>query len=125
MATKAAAGKTVEGYFAKQGDWQRASLTELRALILKNAPGATQAIKWRQAVYEVSAPCMYLRGFTKHVTIGFWRGSALPDPAGLMEGGGDRMGHVKVAAGGAIPEKPIAALVKAAAALNKKLGDPT
>jgi hypothetical protein len=34
--------------------------------------------------------------FAKHVGIEFWRGSTLPDPAGIVEGTGKNLRHVKL-----------------------------
>lgn len=51
----------------------------------------------------------YVNAFTAHVNVGFFRGAELPDPAGLLEGSGRFMRHVKLK-----PERNIdaAALVK-------------
>ena len=38
----------------------------------------------------------YVNAFTAHAAIGFFHGSALPDPARLLEGTGKRMRHVKL-----------------------------
>jgi hypothetical protein len=38
----------------------------------------------------------YVNAFTVHVNVGFFHGAALDDPAGLLEGGGKRMRHVKL-----------------------------
>jgi hypothetical protein len=38
----------------------------------------------------------YVNAFTVHVNIGFFHGAALDDPAGLLEGSGKRMRHVKL-----------------------------
>jgi hypothetical protein len=38
----------------------------------------------------------YVNAFSAHVNIGFFHGAALDDPAGLLEGAGKRMRHVKV-----------------------------
>jgi hypothetical protein len=37
----------------------------------------------------------YVGVFTAHVNIGFFRGASLPDPAGLLQGSGRFMRHVK------------------------------
>jgi hypothetical protein len=47
-------------------------------------------------VFEVNGPFCYLKPFTTYVNFGFWRGNDLPDPRGLLEGGGERMRHVKL-----------------------------
>ena len=38
----------------------------------------------------------YVDAFSAHVNVGFFRGAALDDPAGLLEGAGKRMRHVKL-----------------------------
>ena len=38
----------------------------------------------------------YVNAFTAHVNVGFFRGAELADPAGLLEGTGKYMRHVKV-----------------------------
>ncbi len=38
----------------------------------------------------------YVNAFRAHVNVGFFRGTELPDPAGLMEGTGKLMRHVKL-----------------------------
>jgi len=38
----------------------------------------------------------YLNAFGAHVNVGFFHGAALDDPAGLLEGSGKRVRHVKL-----------------------------
>ena len=42
------------------------------------------------------APFAYVNVFTSHVNVGFFHGVALPDPAGLLQGTGKFMRHVKL-----------------------------
>jgi hypothetical protein len=44
----------------------------------------------------------YVNVFTSHVNVGFYQGAALRDPAGLLQGNGKFMRHVKLR-----PEAPI------------------
>ena len=41
----------------------------------------------------------YVNAFTAHVNVGFFHGSALPDPQGLLSGSGKYMRHVKLRLG--------------------------
>lgn len=41
-------------------------------------------------------PFGYVNVFSAHVNVGFFRGAFLRDPAGLLQGTGKRMRHVKV-----------------------------
>src|SRR6184192_1559172 len=45
------------------------------------------------------APFGYVNVFASHVNVGFFHGAALPDPAGLLEGTGKFMRHVKLETG--------------------------
>ncbi len=42
------------------------------------------------------APFAYIGIFAAHVSLGFFQGASLPDPRGLLEGGGRFMRHVKL-----------------------------
>jgi len=53
------------------------------------------------------APFGYVNSFKSHVNVGFFHGAVLEDPAGLLEGSGKRMRHVKLRSG---PELNAAAL---------------
>jgi len=46
-------------------------------------------------------PFGYVNVFTSHVNVGFFQGAALPDPAGLLQGTGKFMRHVKLRPGAA------------------------
>src|SRR6478672_6543250 len=67
----------------------------------------------------------YVNAFKAHVNVGFFRGAEIADPAGLLEGTGKFMRHVKLA-----PERDVdaAALTKLIAAayadMQGRLADP-
>ena len=44
-------------------------------------------------------PFAYVNVFTSHVNVGFFQGATLPDPAGLLQGAGRFMRHVKLKPG--------------------------
>jgi hypothetical protein len=56
----------------------------------------------------------YVNAFTAHVNVGFFQGAGLADPAGLLQGSGRRMRHVKLRPDGAIDAAALAALIEAA-----------
>lgn len=56
----------------------------------------------------------YVNVFRAHVNLGFFRGHALPDPAGLLEGTGKFMRHVKLRPGVAVDGAALEALVAVA-----------
>jgi hypothetical protein len=56
----------------------------------------------------------YVNAFTAHVNVGFFLGARLADPAGLLEGTGKYMRHVKLRPGSEIDREALAALIQAA-----------
>ena len=54
----------------------------------------------------------YVNVFTAHMNVGFFRGALLDDPAGLLEGSGKRMRHVKLHAGAEHDHAAIAHLIE-------------
>jgi hypothetical protein len=56
----------------------------------------------------------YVDAFTAHVNIGFFNGAGLADPAGLLEGSGKHMRHVKLKPGDDTQAAAVAKLIEAA-----------
>lgn len=56
----------------------------------------------------------YVNAFRAHAAVGFFHGASLKDPAGLLEGGGKRMRHVKLRLGRDRDEAALADLIAAA-----------
>jgi hypothetical protein len=60
------------------------------------------------------APFGYVNSFKSHVNVGFFYGALLEDPAGLLEGSGKRMRHVKLKPGSGIDSDALRNLIDAA-----------
>jgi hypothetical protein len=60
------------------------------------------------------APFGYVNSFKAHVNVGFFQGAELEDPAGLLEGSGKRMRHVKLKPGRDLNTAELCALIDAA-----------
>lgn len=56
----------------------------------------------------------YVSAFRAHVNVGFFRGAELEDPAGLLEGTGKRMRHVKLRPDEATDAAALTRLIEAA-----------
>jgi len=56
----------------------------------------------------------YVGAFSAHVNVGFFHGAALDDPAGLLEGAGKRMRHVKLRWGQPVHTAALNELIAAA-----------
>ena len=119
------AGKSVDEYVGSLAGWRREVATALRALAREAAPGAGESIKWGQPVYEQNGPVAWMKAHKSSVNFGFWRGAELDDRAGLLEGDGDRMRHLKVREGAALPVEELRRLIQDAVRLNQAKGDPT
>jgi len=59
-------------------------------------------------------PFGYVNVFTSHVNVGFFQGAALPDPAGLLQGSGRFMRHVKLRPDTATNAAALGRLIEAA-----------
>jgi hypothetical protein len=57
------------------------------------------------------APFCYVNAFTAHVNVGFFHGAELPDPAGLLQGSGKHMRHVKLKPGAAVNSAALRKLI--------------
>jgi hypothetical protein len=65
----------------------------------------------------------YVNAFTAHASVGFFHGAALADPAGLLEGAGKRMRHVKLRPGEAVDAAALGALIdEACRDIRRRLG---
>lgn len=60
------------------------------------------------------APFGYVNAFKAHASVGFYYGATLADPAGLLEGAGKRMRHVKLFPGRELNAAALSALIVAA-----------
>jgi hypothetical protein len=60
------------------------------------------------------APFGYVNAFKAHASIGFFQGAMLADPAGLLEGTGKRMRHVKLRPGKDLDAEALSDLIAAA-----------
>ena len=57
------------------------------------------------------APFGYVNVFTSHVNVGFFHGASLPDPAGMLQGNGKSMRHVKLRPGSESDNVALAKLI--------------
>ena len=102
------------------GDWRGPTLARLRAIITGAAPGIVEEFKWNVPVWSKDGILCTGETYKAAVKLTFAKGAALPDPKQIfnasLEGGTRRA--LDVREGDAIDEQGIAALVRAAVALN-------
>jgi hypothetical protein len=93
----------------------------LRRLLKKTVPGIRESVNpWKFPTFESNGPMCFFTVGKNHVTFGFLRGTALPDPANLLEGTGKNLRHVKVRVSEDLRQPALERLIRAAARLNKK-----
>ncbi len=69
----------------------------LTAVIAGVAPHLSTTVKWGQGCWtDDGTPKVYIHAEPDHLQLGFYRGSLLEDPQGLLEGKGTFVRHVKV-----------------------------
>ena len=56
----------------------------------------------------------YVNAFSAHVNVGFFRGAEIADPAGLLEGTGKFMRHVKLRPGSEVDARALMELIRTA-----------
>ena len=70
-------------------------------------------------------PFGYVNAFQAHANVGFFHGATLADPAGLLEGAGKRMRHVKLRLGREFDETALGELIVAAYRdVRQRLNEP-
>lgn len=116
---------TVDAYIRALDADRAAIVSALRSVVLAAVPDAKESIKWAHPTYDKGGPFCYVKAFPRYVNLGFWRGAALDDPAGIVRSGGEKMGHVRIEAMADIKTSTLTKLVRQAAALNAQLGDPS
>ena len=65
----------------------------------------------------------YVDAFTSHVNVGFFLGAQLDDPAGLLQGTGRYMRHVKLQPGSDVDDAALGALIRSAYCRVKAAAD--
>ncbi|HEY0306226.1 MAG TPA: DUF1801 domain-containing protein [Longimicrobiales bacterium] len=106
-----------DDYQADQTLRNRAIIRALRKFVKQIAPKLQETVKWGNGCWVgASGPVAYVHAETANVQFGFFYGSMLTDPKGLLEGSGKYVRHIKVRDPGDIDARAFAALLKQAVA---------
>ena len=88
----------------------------LRKFVKRVAPQLQESVKWGNGCWvEGKVPVAYVYSAPDHVQFGFFRGSTLKDPRGLLNGEGKFVRHIKVRKRSDIDEKVLGTLLRQAA----------
>ena len=102
-----------EEYLAGQTPRNQAVIRALRTFVKRVAPQLQESVKWGNGCWlQGKAPVAYVYSAPDHVQFGFFGGSALKDPMGLLNGKGKFVRHIKVGKRSDIDESAFRALLR-------------
>jgi hypothetical protein len=105
-----------DAYLKDQSPRNQTIIRALRKFVKRVAPGLSESVKWGNGCWlGARRPVAYVYSDEGYVQFGFFNGSALKDPKGLLEGAGRYVRHIKVRSASAIDERAFAALLRQAA----------
>ena len=85
----------------------------LERVVLAAAPHLTRTVKWGQGCFaDDGRHKVYIHAADDHVQLGFYAGSTLDDPEGVLEGSGKYVRHVKVRSGKDVDPDVLAGLIR-------------
>jgi hypothetical protein len=115
------AAKIIDTYVQRKNAALQQVATELRRLVKKTLPAARETINpWGIPTFDQNGPLAFMMIGKNHVTFGFTRGTSLTDSAGLLEGTGKNLRHVKLNDAQQLRDPNLRHLIAEAAALNHK-----
>jgi hypothetical protein len=107
--------ETFSQWSADQWPKQKKMISALRKFMKKVAPSLTESVKWGNGVWLGEEwPVSFLHAKDDHLQFGFFGGSGLSDPKGLLEGSGKYIKHIKVRTLADINEVAFTRLIKQA-----------
>ena len=102
-------------YLADQSRRNQDVIRALRTFVKRVAPQLQESVKWGNGCWiQGKAPVAYVYSAPDHVQFGFFGGSALKDPTGLLNGNGKFVRHIKVGQRSDIDETAFGALLRQA-----------
>ena len=105
-----------DNYLENQNPKNQVIIRALRQFVKRIEPGLSEAVKWGNGCWVGrNGPVAYVYSDTGYVQFGFFSGSSLKDPKGLLEGKGKYVRHIKVRDRSAIDEAAFSALLRQAA----------
>jgi hypothetical protein len=105
-----------DAYLKDQSPKNQAIIRGLRRLVKRVEPELSEAVKWGNGCWVGSnGPVAYVYSAPDYVQFGFFKGSSLNDPRGLLEGKGKYVRHIKVRQPSGIDKRSFAALLRQAA----------
>src|SRR5262245_24362783 len=116
---------SADAYADELTGWRRELVSSLRATV-RAASATEEVVKWGHLVYLANGPVLLIRAESERVLFGFWRGQRLTFIEPRLKGSGKyEMATLELREGMTISPAKARRLAKEAAALNRRIGDPT
>lgn len=97
---------------------ERALAESVIVFLRETIDEADETVKWNNPCFVVNGSnCLYVAAQNGYVNLGFYEGARLDDPAGVLEGTGKVMRHVKVRSVDELNDRELIKLVKSAETL--------
>jgi len=112
----------IDARIEELGDWRGKMLAQLRAVVLRAAPGVVEEWKWRGVpVWSLDGIICTGETYKSVVKMTFAKGASLEDPTGLFNSSleGNARRAIDFHEGDKVDAKALTALVRAAVALNQ------
>ena len=107
---------TFDEFLADQTTRNQKLIRVLRKFVKRVSPRLEESVKWGQGCWlKENTPIAYVHCEDDYLQFGFFGGSVLKDPKGLLNGKGKFVRHIKVVTRTDIDEAAFAALLKQAA----------
>jgi hypothetical protein len=91
---------------------QKEVAARLRGIVRTRYPQLREDVKWHVPVYSLgTTPIVSIEGFKAHVNLKFFEGARLQDRAGILEGTGKGVRHVKFRSPADVDEEKIRELI--------------
>lgn len=113
-----------DDYLTDQSSRNQSLIRALRTFVKRIAPRLQESVKWGNGCWvQGTIPVAYVYSAPDYVQFGFFAGSALKDPKGLLNGDGKFVRHIKVRTRADIDERAFAALLRQAARARTAVED--
>lgn len=113
--------ETFAQWAADQHARQKKMIGAIRKLVKKTSPTLTESVKWGNGVWLGKEwPVAFLHAKDDHLQFGFFSGSELKDPKGLLQGSGKYIKHIKVFTLDDIDETAFARLIRQATRFERE-----
>jgi hypothetical protein len=116
--------RNVETYVRSIEPDKRALVQTLRRLVKAQAPHLVELMKWGNVCWVGAGNVCLIHVEADHLDFGFFMGTSLPDPEGILVGNGKYLRMVKVRKAADIRPRALAGIIASAVAFDGRVPSP-